>query len=49
MYNLILAFRLRQYYLEHEHHMSSHVTLDALTEAWTISQFDKAVICKVFG
>lgn len=49
LYNIILALRLKGYYREHEHQMSQHATLDALTEAWTISHFDKTVVCKVFG
>ncbi|BDA43976.1 Phospholipase ABHD3 [Coccomyxa sp. Obi] len=49
LYNLILAVRLKSYFKEHEHQMSQHATLDALTEAWTIAHFDKAVVCKVFG
>lgn len=49
LYNLVLAVRLKAYFKEHEHQMSQHATLDALTEAWTIAHFDKAVVCKVFG
>lgn len=49
LYNLILAVRLKSYFKDHEHQMSQHATLDALTEAWTIAHFDKAVVCKVFG
>lgn len=48
-YNLLLAFRLKQYFQEHEHQMNVHVATDALTEALTISAFDKAVVCAVFG
>ena len=49
VYNLVLAFRLRQYFLEHEHQMRIHVATDAVAEALTITHFDKAVVCAIFG
>ena len=49
VYNLVLAFRLRQYFLEHEHQMGIHVATDAVAEALTITHFDKAVVCAIFG
>ena len=49
MYNGLLAFRLRQYYKEHEHYMSGHAPYESLTEALNIGQFDRAVVCNVFG
>ena len=49
MYNLVLAFRLRQYFLEHEHQMRVHASTDAVAEALTIAHFDKAVVCAIFG
>ena len=49
LYNALLAFRLRQYYMQHEHYMSSHTSYDALTEALTIGHFDRAIVCRVFG
>ena len=49
LYNLVLAFRLRDYCKEHEHHISSHAAIDDLKRTATLSQIDETVICKIFG
>ena len=48
LYNLVLAFRLRDYCREHEHHIGAHAAVE-LKRTATLSQIDETVICKIFG
>lgn len=49
LYNLVLAFRLRDYFREHEHHIGSHAAVEDIKSMSTLSQIDETVICKTFG
>ncbi|CAL5218897.1 g638 [Coccomyxa viridis] len=49
LYNLVLAFRLRDYCKEHEHHINAHSAVEDIKKTATLSQIDEAIICKIFG
>lgn len=49
LYNRLLAFRLKQYFLQHQHQLGQHVEMDAVSEAYLVQHFDHAVIIKLFG
>ena len=49
LYNLVLAFRLREYCREHEHHINAHTAVEDIKRTATLSQIDETIICKIFG